>query len=74
MPLLRKIVDIGGGKAVFLPKSWLQYYEETYGQRIEKIAMEVNKQLKLWPVLLKTKKEVRNYGKRERTRKSISAA
>ncbi|MEM3602782.1 MAG: hypothetical protein QXN87_08950 [Candidatus Bathyarchaeia archaeon] len=51
MPIVRKIVEIGGAKAVFLPKSWLEYFEQKHGQKIERIAMEVNTVLKIYPLL-----------------------
>jgi antitoxin component of MazEF toxin-antitoxin module len=50
MPLVRKLVEIGNSKAVFLPKSWVEYYEEKFGQKIAEVAIEVNKILKIAPI------------------------
>jgi len=55
MPIIRKVVPIGNSKAVFLPKSWFDYYEEHEGITIENVAIEVNRTLKISP--LPTKKE-----------------
>jgi len=51
MPLIRKVVEIGHSKAVFIPKTWLEYYEQESGQRIEKVAIEVNQTLKITPII-----------------------
>jgi|GEM_PF-4956662 hypothetical protein len=55
MPIVKKIVEIGGSKAVFLPKSWLEFWEQKHGCKIEKIAMEVNTVLKIYPITPKPK-------------------
>jgi len=60
MPIVKKVVEIGGAKAVFLPKSWLEFWEQKHGVKIDKIAMEVNTALKIYPILPKKKeKEVK---------------
>lgn len=51
MPIIRKIVKIGHSKAVFIPKTWLEYYEQEAGQKIEEVAVEVNKILKITPII-----------------------
>jgi hypothetical protein len=51
MPLIRKLCTIGNGKAVFLPKSWIEYIEEKSGRRVEKVAIEVDETLKIAPIL-----------------------
>lgn len=55
MPIIRKVVPIGNSKAVFLPKSWFEYYEEHEGITIKNVAIEVNRTLKISP--LPTRKE-----------------
>ena len=56
MPLIRKIIDAGKtSKAVIIPKSWLEYYEKQEGQSIESVAIEVNRVLKISPILQKGK-------------------
>ena len=57
MPIIRKIVKMGNSFAVFIPKSWLTYYEEETGQKISKVAIEVNHVLKIEPVLEKTEQQ-----------------
>jgi len=58
MPITRKVIEIGKtSRAVILPKSWLQYYEKERGKRIETVAIEVNKVLKISPLPLKKEKE-----------------
>jgi antitoxin component of MazEF toxin-antitoxin module len=51
MPLIRKITKIGNSKAVFLPKTWLEYHEEENDQQIKKVTIEVNEELRIKPVL-----------------------
>jgi hypothetical protein len=54
MPIIRKIIDAGKtSKAVILPKSWLEYFEREAGKPIEHVAMEVNRVLKIKPILEK---------------------
>jgi hypothetical protein len=56
MPLIRKIIDAGKtSKAVIIPKSWLEFYEEQEGKPIEFVTMEVNRVLKIAPILSKKK-------------------
>jgi len=51
MPIVRKICKVGTGRAVFLPASWLKFLEEKYGQPINKVAIEVNKVLKITAII-----------------------
>lgn len=54
MPIIRKIIDVGKtSRAVIIPKSWLEYFEEEQGQSIEEVTIEVNRVLKIAPILLK---------------------
>lgn len=57
MPIIRKIIDVGKtSKAVIIPKSWLKFYEKELGKEITKVTIEVNKVLRVSPLL--PKKEV----------------
>jgi hypothetical protein len=52
LPLIRKIIPIGKtSKAVIIPKSWLEFFEKECGQSIENVAVEVNRVLKITPIL-----------------------
>jgi len=51
MPLIRKVVQIGNSRAIFLPKTWLEYHESKIGQEIRLIAMEVDKKLWIEPYI-----------------------
>ena len=56
MPLIRKIITAGKtSRAVIIPKSWLEFYERKQGEPVEFVAMEVNRVLKIEPVLSKKK-------------------
>jgi hypothetical protein len=50
MPIRRKICKIGHSRAIFLPSGWLDDIEEKYGP-IEAVAIEVNRVLKVSPIL-----------------------
>jgi antitoxin component of MazEF toxin-antitoxin module len=39
MPLIQKIVRVGGSRAVVIPHSWLKYYEERNGE-ISEVELE----------------------------------
>lgn len=52
MPIIRKIVSFGKtSKGIILPKSWLEYFEKTNGQKIKEVTIEVNGQLIIQPLL-----------------------
>ena len=54
MPIIRKIIEVGKtSKAVIIPKSWLEFYEKQEGQAIKSVAIEVNRVLKIEPILSK---------------------
>ena len=54
MPIVRKIIEVGKtSKGVILPKSWLEYYENEAGEKIEKVTIEVNRVLTIAPLLKK---------------------
>jgi len=51
MPIIRKVIKVGNSKAVCIPKSWFEYYERETGEKIEEVAIEVNRILKIMPLL-----------------------
>lgn len=57
MPIIRKVVDIGNSKAVFLPRSWVTFYEEETGEKMRRVTIEVNRILRIAPLAHKEKKE-----------------
>jgi len=57
MPLLRKVIKIGSGKAVVLPKDWLDYWERRLGHEIREVEVEVNGHIVIRPA---TNKEGNN--------------
>jgi len=58
MPLKRQLFEVGGSKAVTLPKSWIETAEESEGKRVIAISMEVNGCLILAPIFEKSKASV----------------
>lgn len=50
MPIIRKVVEIGNSKAIFIPKSWFDFYEEETGEKMERVAIEVNRVLTITPL------------------------
>jgi hypothetical protein len=53
---VRKIIPVGKtSRAVIIPKSWLEYYEEKEGKPISTVAIEVNRVLKIERILSKKK-------------------
>lgn len=55
MPIVRKIMNLRTARAICLPKSWLEFYENENGCRITEVAIEVNSVLKVSPILPKEK-------------------
>lgn len=53
LPIIRKVIQVGKSKAVTLPSSWLEFYEKETGERIDKVTIEVNRVLKVAPLLKK---------------------
>ena len=64
MPIIRKVIEVGNSKAVCLPKSWFEYYEKETGQRISQVAIEVNRVLKIEPLLPKEEETSKWHSKR----------
>ncbi len=51
MPIVRKIIGIGGSRGITIPKDWLDWIERTTGERVIEVTIEVNGVLKVSPVL-----------------------
>ena len=51
MPLIRKIITLKTAKAVILPKSWLDFFERKYGCEIHEVAVEINGELRIKPII-----------------------
>ena len=51
LPIVRKVLRIGDSKGVSFPKSWIDYFEETKGQKMEEVIIEVNGSLVITPRL-----------------------
>jgi antitoxin component of MazEF toxin-antitoxin module len=55
MPITRKLIQIGGSKAVTIPSSWIDNIEKERGEHIDEVLMELNGDIKIY-VLPKDKK------------------
>jgi len=53
MPIIRKLIQVGTSKAITIPKSWLEYFKIHEGIEITEVAVEINKILKIMPILPK---------------------
>jgi len=53
LPLIRKIVPIGGSRGITLPKSWLELIQREEGMEITEVAVEVDNVLTVKPILPK---------------------
>lgn len=51
MPIIRKVIQVGSSRAVTIPKSWLEYLRKETGAEITEVAIEVNRVLKVSPIL-----------------------
>jgi len=52
MPIVRKLIGFGKtSRGVILPKTWLEYYEKETGRVIREVAIEVNKELRILPII-----------------------
>jgi len=57
MPIKKSVISLGKySRTITLPKSWLEIYESQTGQKIKKVLMEVNGELKVKPYLEKGEK------------------
>lgn len=50
MPIIRKIVPIGGSRAITLPSSWLDWIEREIGKRPTEVTIEISDALKILPI------------------------
>ena len=51
MPIKRKLLPIGGSKGITLPKSWIDFIEQKYGEKIVEVAIEVDQKLIVTPII-----------------------
>lgn len=52
MPIIRKVIAAGKtSRAVILPKSWFDFYERESGHQINFVAIEVNRELRITPII-----------------------
>ena len=58
MPIIRKVIDIGHSKGITIPKSWFEYFRKETGVEVTEVTMEVNRILKVSPVLPKKQERV----------------
>lgn len=60
MPLVRKIIYTGRtSRAIIIPKGWIEYYEKQQGSPIDSVTIEVNRVLRIEPILTdKNKTEI----------------
>jgi len=56
MPLIRKLVQVGGSRGITLPKSWLEYIQKKHGVELKEVAIEVDQVLIIEPII--TNKQV----------------
>jgi antitoxin component of MazEF toxin-antitoxin module len=53
MPIIRKIVPIGGSKGITLPASWFEWIKRENGVDINEVLIEVDKVLIISPIIPK---------------------
>ena len=53
LPIIRKVIQVGTSKAVTIPKSWFEYFKKETGVEINEVAIEVDRILKIIPILPK---------------------
>ena len=49
MPMIKKLVQVGGSKAVIIPNSYLDYWQ-LKGKIIYEFGLEINKKIVLIPI------------------------
>ena len=55
MPIIRKIIRLGGSCAITIPLSWIRHVENKTGQTVEEVEMEVDSTLTISPVIKRAK-------------------
>jgi hypothetical protein len=58
LPLIRKIVPIGGSQGITLPSSWLDWIERETGKLPKEVTIEVNGILTVAPILEKSENPI----------------
>jgi antitoxin component of MazEF toxin-antitoxin module len=53
MPIIRKLVQVGGSQGVTIPKGWIEAVERKTGQKLTELALEINGVIKIAPVIEK---------------------
>ncbi len=53
MPIIRKILDVGGSKGITLPKTWLEFFEREAGHKIDFVTLEVDRVVTIAPYIPK---------------------
>lgn len=51
MPITRKLIAIGDSRGITIPKSWLKLIEKETGMTLEELAIEVNSNLTVIPIV-----------------------
>jgi antitoxin component of MazEF toxin-antitoxin module len=52
LPITRKIIRVGTtSRGICLPKSWLDFIEKKTGKQVQEVAIEVNENLLISPIL-----------------------
>jgi len=51
MPLIRKVLPIGGSKGITLPKSWIEWIERETGKTVVEVAVEVDRVITISPII-----------------------
>jgi len=58
MPIIRKVIAIGGSHGITIPKDWLEWIERQTGTKVTEVTIEVNGILKIAPVIEKEAQKV----------------
>lgn len=53
MPIVRKVMTVGGSRGVTLPSTWLSLAEEECGRKITRVSIEIDEVLTIKPILSK---------------------
>jgi antitoxin component of MazEF toxin-antitoxin module len=53
LPIIRKLVQVGGSQGVTIPKSWIENIERQTGKKLTELAIEINGVLKIAPIIEK---------------------
>lgn len=50
MPIIRKVTTVGEARGITLPKSWLDFFERTYGRKLREVALEIDDVIIVKPI------------------------